>query len=157
VGEVTVEQTVAAAPEVLYALVSDVTRMGEWSPETTSCRWLGAATKATPGAKFRGTNRDGWRRWFTTCTVITADADQRFAFDVDLGPLPVSRWTYDFAPTGNGCVVTETWHDRRAAWMVRVSPIVMGVPDREQHNRDSMRMTLDRLRSFAETAAPSAG
>ena len=30
--DVEVRETVAAAPDAVYALVSDVTRMGEWSP-----------------------------------------------------------------------------------------------------------------------------
>ena len=42
--EISVEEDIEASPEKLYELVSDVTRMGDWSPETTSCRWLGQAT-----------------------------------------------------------------------------------------------------------------
>jgi hypothetical protein len=152
-----VRQAVSADPGLLYDLVSDVTRMGDWSPETTSCRWLGRMTEPSVGARFRGFNRDGWRRWFTTCRVITADRGHRFAFEVNLGPLAISRWTYDFVASERGCFVTETWEDRRASWMVRISPIVMGVRDRQQHNRDGMRTTLERLRAFAEAATPSAG
>jgi ribosome-associated toxin RatA of RatAB toxin-antitoxin module len=152
-----VQQAVSANPALLYSLVSDVTRMSEWSPETTACRWISPASEASVGARFRGSNRDGWRRWFTTCSVITADPGHRFAFDVDLGPFPIARWTYDFVANEAGSLVTETWEDRRAPWMVRISPIVMGVPDREQHNRDGMRVTLERLRAYAEAAAPSPG
>ena len=148
--DVVVEQTIGSSPGALYDLVSDVTRMGEWSPETTSCRWLGRATGPGPGAKFRGSNRDGWRRWFTTCTVTTADAGRNFTFDVAFGPFPVSTWSYEFAADGDGCVVTERWHDRRPAWMVRVSPTVVGVSDREEHNRQGMLETLSRLRAYAE-------
>ena len=32
---------VAAPPEVVWATVSDVTRMGEWSPEATGATWKG--------------------------------------------------------------------------------------------------------------------
>ncbi|MEY2406750.1 MAG: Polyketide cyclase / dehydrase and lipid transport, partial [Acidimicrobiaceae bacterium] len=35
-----------ADPEVVYGLVADVTRMGEWSPETVSAAWLDGATEA---------------------------------------------------------------------------------------------------------------
>ncbi len=31
--------TVEASPQVLYDLVSDITRTGEWSPVCTSCWW----------------------------------------------------------------------------------------------------------------------
>jgi hypothetical protein len=142
----------AARPETVYDLVSDVTNMGRWSPETTACRWVGGARGPAPGARFRGANRDRWRRWSTTCTVVEADRGRRFSFDVQLGPLPVSRWTYDFIGEGDGCRVVESWIDRRPAWMVRISPIVMGVADREDHNREGIRKTLEQLRSAAESA-----
>src|SRR4051812_11505546 len=112
-ADVTVETLVATAPNALYELVSDVTRMGEWSPETTSCRWVGDATGPTVGARFVGTNRSGWRRWSTTCTVRAAEPGARFAFDVDYGPVGIATWAYEFEPDGTGCRVRETWTDRR--------------------------------------------
>src|SRR5437762_10235341 len=129
-ADVEVDQKIAASPDTLYRLVSDVTKMGDWSPETTSCRWLGGASGPEVGARFRGANRDGWRRWVTTCTVVSADLGKEFTFDVDLGPLPVSRWSYQFTADGDGTRVTESWTDRRHNWMVRVSPTLMGVSDR---------------------------
>ena len=72
-ADVEVTEAVRAEPSVVYDLVSDVTRMGSWSPETTSCRWLASATGPTVGARFRGTNRHGpLLRWTTTCTVSPA-------------------------------------------------------------------------------------
>src|SRR5438270_13263418 len=108
-AEVSVEEHVQAAPDKLYELVSDVTRMGEWSPETTSCKWLGGATDPAVGARFRGSNRSGWRRWSTTCTVVEADPGRAFAFEVKVGPFPVAKWTYEFAAEGQGSRVTERW------------------------------------------------
>jgi uncharacterized protein YndB with AHSA1/START domain len=148
---VQVEEAIAASPETLYAMVSDVTSMGSWSPETTACRWIGGATGPVPGARFKGTNRNGWRRWRTTCTVVSAEPGRRFAFDVGFGPLPVARWAYDFLPDGAGCRVVETWTDRRHGWMIKVSPVAMGVSDRAGHNRESMTTTLSRLRAAAES------
>jgi hypothetical protein len=156
-ADVQVEESIAAAPGAVYELVSDVTRMGEWSPETTSCRWLGGATGPVAGARFRGANRSGWRRWSTTCTVIDVQPGARFAFDVDYGPLPVSRWTYEFVLEGAGSRVIETWEDRRPGWMAKASTVVMGVPDREGHNRDGMRATLAALRRAAEAATTTSG
>lgn len=155
--DVIVEQTVAAPARVVYDLVSDVTRMGEWSPETTSCRWLGGVSGPAPGARFTGANRDGWRRWLTVCTVTVAEPGREFSFEVDLGPFPISQWSYEFTPDGSGgCVVRESWHDRRPQWMVRLSPVVMGVADRDAHNRNGMQVTLERLRAKAEGAARQA-
>jgi len=63
---------VQASPDVVYGLVSDVRRMGEWSPETYWCEWTGGATGAEVGARFRACNRRGLLRWRNTPEVITA-------------------------------------------------------------------------------------
>jgi len=69
-GEVSMHMD--ATPEEVWALVSDVTRMGSWSPETTACRWVGGASGPSVGARFRGTNKRGPLLWQTTCTVTAA-------------------------------------------------------------------------------------
>ncbi len=150
VREVEVDELIAGAPETLYALVSDVTRMGDWSPENKACRWVGGATGPALGARFKGANRRGWRRWSTTCTVVTADPGHTFSFKVAFGPLPVAVWTYSFAAEGAGTRVTESWEDRRPGWMKVASPVVMGVGDQASHNRAGMRKTLAELRRAAE-------
>ena len=152
-AEVTVEAHVEASTDVMYDLVADVTRMGDWSPETTSCRWVGTWEGPQVGARFRGSNRKGWRRWTTTCTVASADPGRLFAFDVAYGPIPIARWTYEFVAEGSGCRVKETWVDHRPAWMLRAEPFVMGITDRPQHNRDQMQRTLENLRRHAEGRA----
>jgi uncharacterized protein YndB with AHSA1/START domain len=149
-ADAAVEEVIAAPPQVLYDLVSDVTRMGDWSPETTSCRWVGGAAGARVGARFRGSNRLGWRRWSTRCTVVEADPGARFSFDVDLPGLPISRWTYEFLAEGQATRVRESWTDRRPAWMDRLSNPVMGIADRNAHNRAGMEATLAALRRHAE-------
>ena len=40
------EVLVRAAPEQVFELLCDVTRMGEWSPECFRCEWLGDAVSA---------------------------------------------------------------------------------------------------------------
>lgn len=149
--EVTVEATVSASPEVAYDLVADVTKMGRWSPETRSCRWLGGVTQPAVGAKFRGINRSGWRRWTTTCTVTAVEPGKRFAFDVTYGPLAISEWDYEFIPDGTGCRVRETWRDKRPRWMARLDPKVMGIADRAQHNRVTMEVTVANLGRSVES------
>lgn len=151
-SDVQVSAEIAAPAERVWRLVSDLPRMGEWSPENTGGRWLGGATGPTVGARFRGSNRKGLRRWSTTCTVTAADAGKAFTFDVTYGPLAISTWTYTFTPTGNGTTVVEEWTDRRPAWMKVASGPVMGVMDRVAHNRSNMEQTLARLKSAAETS-----
>ena len=130
-------------------MVSDVTRMGEWSPENVGARWLDGSTAAAVGARFRGSNRRGWRRWSTTGTIVAADPGRTFAFDVSLGPVRTSRWTYELQPQGDETVVTEIWSDRRPRWLALLAGVTMGIPDIRSHNERNMRTTLANLRDAA--------
>jgi uncharacterized protein YndB with AHSA1/START domain len=150
VADVVVTEEVAASPDTVYAMVSDVTRMGSWSPETTACRWIGGATGPAVGVRFRGTNKRGPLLWQTTCTVTAAEPGRRFAFDVAFGPAAVASWAYDIEPVEGGCVVTESWSDRRVGAMRVASMPVMGIRDRAAHNRRGMVATLAALKATAE-------
>lgn len=147
---VEVEERIAADPASLYGLISDVTSMGRWSPENHSCRWLGGATGPAVGARFRGANKDGWRRWSTVATVVEADDGRRFAFDVRFVGMPIARWTYDLEADGEATKVVERWDDHRWGAMRSISKVVMGVPDRPGHNRSNMQATLAALKAAAE-------
>jgi len=149
-ADVEVTETVKAAPLRLYELVSDLPRMGEWSPENTGGKWVGDAAGPALGAKFRGTNRHGLAVWMTSVTITGADPGRRFAFDVDVLGVPISTWEYTFADAADGCVVTERWTDRRPGWM-RVTSIATGVRDRNAHNRRGMQETLTKLKAAAES------
>ena len=85
--------------------------LGEWSPEATGASSVKGSLQV--GDTFRGHNKRGLIRWYTHCTVREAQPGRKFVFDVDSGPMPVSRWTYTFEPTATGCRLTETWDDRR--------------------------------------------
>lgn len=149
-ADVEVSTSVAADPRAVYDLVSDVTRMGSWSPETTACRWIDGASGPAPGARFRGTNRHGPLRWVTTCTVTAAEPGRRFAFDVTFGPVAISSWAYDLHDEPGGVRVTESWSDRRPAGVRALSVPVMGIRDRAAHNRRGMLATLAALKAAAE-------
>lgn len=148
--DVSASARIAAPPDALYALVSNVVRMGEWSPENVGGRWIGGVTAPAVGARFRGSNRRGWRRWSTTCTVVAADPGRSFAFDVAFAGIPASRWTYEFRPHGDATVVTETWTDRRPRWFALVAGATMGIRDIRAHNVENIRKTLANLVTVAE-------
>ena len=148
---VEVRAAVAAEPAVVYDLISDVTRMGEWSPETTSCHWVNGDC-AVIGARFKGSNRHRLARWTTSCTVTAAEPGRRFAFDVSWGPWAISQWSYTIEPTDDGCRVTEAWVDKRTTALRVGSPVVMGISDRAAHNRANMEATLAALKAAAEKA-----
>ena len=149
---VSVQRTIAASADGLWKMVSDVTRMGSWSPETTGCEWKGTPAEAVVGARFKGKNQKGWRRWSTVCTVTESRPGEVFGFDVNAGPFAIAHWKYRFAPSGDGCTVTETWTDRRGGPMKVLGKIVSGVGDRATHNRETMEATLQQLASAAESA-----
>lgn len=152
-SEESISRTVAATPEQVWELIADLPRMGEWSNENTGGRWVKGATGAAPGARFRGSNRNGWHRWSTDVTVIDATPGERFSFDVHVAGIPVSRWTYELEPTGDGgCHVTESWTDRRPAWFRPLATLATGVGDRAEHTRAGMAHTLEQIAASAERA-----
>lgn len=151
IRNVEVTRAIDATPELLYAMVSDVTRMGDWSPESRGAEWRGGATGAVVGAKFRGKNQRGFRRWSTTCTVTAADPGKSFIFDVHFGPIRVATWGYSFEPEGEGCRVTERWSDHRSKFFAVLSGVATGVQDRAAHNRSGMEATLEAIAACAAT------
>ena len=142
-----------AAPEAVYRLVSDLPRMGEWSPENTGGSWSGGATGPAPGVKFRGHNRNGARRWSTTVTVAEAIPGEAFVFDVASGPLKVARWSYRIVPAASGCEVTESWEDQRGLIISKLGGVFSGVSDRKTFTESSMRQTLERVKAAAEATS----
>ena len=141
---------VDAPAEVVWSLVSDLTRMGEWSPETRKVSWLRGATGPEVGARFRGWNRHGLAWWFTDSTIVTAEPGRELAWDVFFLGRPVARWAYRFEDDGPGaCTVTETWEDKRMPFS-KAAGRLTGVSDRATHNKQGMEQTLRRIKAAAE-------
>lgn len=145
------EIDIDAPPRAVYALLADVTRMGEWSPECVRCRWRGPPGRPEVGARFRGTSRNGRRRWSTVSRVVAASAGETFAFEVTYFRLPVAVWRYDFrANEDGGTHLSESVEDRRGRVIRALSPLITGSPDRGQRNAETMATTLTRLKRAAE-------
>ena len=96
---------VARPAEDLYAMVADVTRMGEWSPVCTGGSWDEGARQGV-GDWFTGRNEQAGRTWETHCQVVAAEAGREFAFCVGGDRV---RWGYQFRPVEGGTEVTEAW------------------------------------------------
>ncbi|MGY9074700.1 MAG: SRPBCC family protein [Acidimicrobiales bacterium] len=99
---------IAASPDVVYGLVSDLARMGEWSPETTGGRWLDGGAGAV-GDQFEGDNQIGDRKWSAVAEVTVAQPGTKFEFVTGPPEGRFVRWTYRLAPNGEGTTVTEVW------------------------------------------------
>jgi hypothetical protein len=78
-----VSRVIAAPAAVLYAMVTDLPRMGEWSPENLGGRWR-RGSGPTVGGRFKGRNKRGSRRWTTNVEVTAAEPDRLFEFLVHL-------------------------------------------------------------------------
>lgn len=97
---------VAATPEAVYDLVSDITRTGEWSPVCTSCWWDDEADAGRVGAWFTGHNELPDRTWETRSQVVAANRGSEFAWLV--GGAFV-RWGFTVESLGARTRLTETW------------------------------------------------
>jgi uncharacterized protein YndB with AHSA1/START domain len=146
-----VSREIAASPEVVYAAISDVTRMGEWSEECHTCAWQEGSDGAVVGAVFDGHNRNGDNEWTTQGKVIEADPGRAFAFECSMYDFHFSTWGYRIEPTANGCLVTEWTDDLRPESALEMSKQMSGIDDRTERNRQTMRGTLDRLAAALES------
>lgn len=94
---------ISAQPDDLYALLSDVTRTGEWSQQCYLCEWSEPGHHGV-GSTFVGHNRTPSREWSTTSEVVAADPGRHFAWEV----IPARvRWGYRLEPEGDGTRVTQ--------------------------------------------------
>jgi uncharacterized protein YndB with AHSA1/START domain len=144
----------AASPERIWDLVSDVTKIGRYSPETFEAEWLDGATGPAVGARFRGHVKRNGRgpTYWTTCTVVASEPGREFAFGV--GPSAeraLNTWRYVLEPSGDGTDVTESF-ELRPMLALRLYWALLGWA-RGRTNREGMRTTLERIKADVETAA----
>jgi hypothetical protein len=143
---------VARSPEDLYDMVSDVTRMGEWSPVCTAC-WWEDGQGPRPGAWFVGRNELPERIWETRSQVVTADRGREFAFVVGGSWV---RWGYTFTSVEEGTQVTESWEflpDGITRFHNRFGGDAPAqIADRALAARDGIPATLAALKKAAESA-----
>jgi uncharacterized protein YndB with AHSA1/START domain len=145
-----VEVEVNATPEQVWTLLADVTRAGEWSHETQGGEWLNGHSGATPGARFRGRNRNGRTKWSRVCEVMAADVPQVISWrTVPTRLYPDSTvWTYELTPTERGCRITQRFE------VLKLNPVL----DRLYYavipgHRDRSAALADDLRRLGEVAA----
>ncbi len=149
-ADVEVSREIHASPEEVWNAITDVTRMGEWSPECHTCTWDDGATGPAEGVTFTGHNKHGEFEWTTQAVVMECVPPERFAFDGFFGDLHFSKWAYIIEPTENGCRVTETWSEGRPEEIIAMGEQMSGVADRAEHNRAGMEQTLERLAAAVE-------
>ena len=140
---------IAASPAEVYAAVSQLERMGEWSPENQGGAWV-AGDGTNVGDRFEGNNAIGDRTWSATAEVVRCDPGQAFCFTVGDLSNPVAEWGYHLEPSGQGTQVTETWK------MTQLPPSLVDAPEDRVQGRvkmvaDGMAQTLGNLKASLES------
>ena len=146
---------IAAAPEEVYALVADVTRTPDFSPDVVSCRWLDGATGPAVGARFEAVNTTAaGKTWKNRPVVTAADPGREFAFARTEPFAGTIAWRYRFEPADGGTRVVESYEVERPVtrlgWFVIERVFRAG--DRRSALQAGMQTTLERLRAAAEEA-----
>lgn len=109
---------VSASPSEVYAVISDLGRSGEWSPECLGGEWV-SGDASTVGAVFRGENLRtedvvAWApvvrgTWFTESEVTAAEPGRtfRWAMRNSAGERQQSVWGFDIEPAAEGSVLAH--------------------------------------------------
>jgi hypothetical protein len=133
----------------VWDLVTDVTRIGEFSPETFEARWARGSTGPEVGAYFKGhVKRNGvGPTYWSLCRVTACEPEEVFEFAVGPDEINVNNWGYRLEPR-DGTLVTEYFRlgsnlPTRAYWLL------LG-PLRRRTNKAGMRTTLERMKAVVE-------
>ncbi len=164
---------VACTPSAAWDLVTDVGRIGEFSPECVDARWIEGATAPSVGARFEGTNRivdeetDTELIWIRPCTVTLAQAPERFSYTVGdrFDGTPATAWDVQISATPTGCRITQHFRhlpkglsgirSQADAEPTRAEAIVK---QRVEGLTDGINQTLQRMNLVLEsTADPGTG
>lgn len=132
---------IEAAPLAVYQMVSDITRMGEWSPEAVGGNWLNGGT-GQAGDWFEGYNRTPDREWTRECEVARAEPGRDFTFVVGGVEANCTWWSYEMAATGidtgtgPSTMLTERW------WIVNKTPAMAAATEEQFQARVAMTATM---------------
>ena len=147
---------IAATPSAVYAVVSDVTRTGEWSPVCRDC-WWDEGDGPWVGARFTGRNVTPDRTWETRCEVVHAVEGVAFGWAVNGG---LVRWGYTMTATPVGTLLTESWEFTTRGLRFFVdkhgdqAPATIEARTRAAH--EGIPATLAAIKTVVEGSAPSA-
>ena len=150
-GRVDVE--VAAPPEAVWAVLTDPSRIPEWSHECCEVELLDSGPVGL-GSRFRGGNRVGRNRWSRVCTVFRCEPASEFGYLTSGGPGDATAWHFRLEPTATGTRLTQLYRIvSMPAWM----SVWVGVTMTSHNDRSAaLREDLVRLAAIAEGVASAA-
>ncbi|MCF8588616.1 SRPBCC family protein [Gordonia liuliyuniae] len=140
-----------ASPEAVWSVVSDLKRMGEWSPQCKKMIVFGGDVKQ--GARTLNVNRRGPLVWPTSAKVVAFEPNREIAFRITENH---TVWSYRIEPTATGSRVTE----QRAAAGGKTTAVSSFLVDKvfggndsfEDELRAGIRETLGKVKHAAESA-----
>ena len=145
---------VDAPPEKVWPVVSDVTRMGEWSPECRKVLLVGAKQPRL-GVRMVGLNRRGLAVWPTVSTIVRFDAGRAVAWKTRESG---ATWTYELEAADGGTRLTGRRDLDRYSTLTRVSaPLIGGAAGHDRELAEGIRTTLDRIKAAVERPAAPTG
>jgi len=140
---------IAAPPERVWALVGDVTRMPEWSPELRRLRVLGPGP-VRPGSTLLGLNRRGWATWPTSSTVTRLEPGRAVAWRTRESG---ATWTYELEDADGGTRLTGRRDlPRFTPLTTLLGPVIGGAAGHDRELAEGIRTTLGRIKDAVETA-----
>ncbi len=141
---------IEAPPKDVWALITDVTRIGEFSPETIAGKWTRGSTGPEVGASFAGqVKRNGvGPTYWSPCTVTKCVENELFEFAVGTDSVKLNNWGYRLEAEGAGTKVTEYFRLEPALPM-RLYWMVLGRL-RGRTNEKGMRATLEGMKKVLE-------
>ncbi len=155
---VEVEVRVAAPPDRLWPVVSDITVPPRFSTECQETTWEAGTSGPGPGARFQGRNRhDAIGEWTSTCTVTDCTPAERFGWDVDSGHGGVAAsWRFELVADGGGTILRQ-WA-RMGPGPSGLSPAIKAMPEKEERIiarrmeewRANMVRTVEGIRDLVE-------
>ena len=157
----TVEVRIDAPPQQVWDLVSDVTRIGEFSPETFEGKWTKGSTGPEVGATFAGhVKRNGvgpvyWSPCRVTACRPPGDDDEamagpaRFEWTVGTDAATFNNWGYEVEPHPEGGSRVREYFRIEPNLPMKAYWLVMGRA-RGNTNVHGMRTTLERMKEVLE-------
>jgi hemerythrin-like domain-containing protein len=139
---------VDAAPEAVWEVVRDVTRVGEWSHECRAATWVDGATRAVPGARFRGRNRNGIFRWGRRCEIVDVQPGELVWRTVPTRLYPdSSEWRIKLCDLGPGTRIEQSFRVLEAPQ--RLDPIYATILPSHRDRTQALTADLRRLGAVA--------
>ncbi len=161
--KMTVQVPIRAAPLEVWKVITDIQRIGEFSPECVEAWWVSGSPARAVGGRFEGRNRrvtpDDVFEWIRPCDVVTYDPPREFSWTVGnkYDGAPATTWTYRVEAAEHGVVLEQRFQHLahglsglRMAAEKRPQEADRVLDERRANLLEGMRETLDRVRAAVE-------